>query len=359
MGTSRRSFLAAGLTAGPLFAAAKPPLRYRTLGKTGLKVTELGIGCESVSDGSVFGAALDLGVNFFDVARGYQSGNSEVQLGKALGPRRKQVVLTSRSYGDKAKALAADLDASLKALGTDYLDIWYIGSKDSPGSISAEMLEVHARAQQQGKIRFKGLSTHRLNQMVAFASRPGRFDVVMTGYNFTMGAQYDSALETLNKAGLGVVAMKVMAGGFWRRLRPGSRLPALKWALRRNWVHTTAVGMHDRDALTENLRVMAEPFTEQDQNVLAGQLGLLGPLVCRMCGQCDGACPRGLPVSDVVRFVTYAEGYGDYALGRRRFDALPVTLRTVRCQDCAECAVRCPNGVRVRERLARAQQIFA
>lgn len=359
--SSRRSFLAAGLAVPALetFQAPKPPLRYRTLGKTGLKVTELGYGCEAVSDIAVLRAGLDLGINLFDTSRSYESGNSEVLLGKALGARRKQVVLSSRSYGENRKTIAADLDASLRALGTDYLDIWYIGSKDRPGEVTDDMLEVQVQAQKQGRIRFKGLSTHRLNDMASFATGRGRFDVVLVAYNFTMGAQFDRSLDVLNKAGVGVVAMKVMAGGFWRSLRPHTRLPALKWTLRNSWVQTTAVSMRDREALTENMRVMAEPFTDRDRKLLASRLEEIGPLVCRMCGSCDGVCPRGLPVADLVRYVTYAEGYGDYRMGRSRFDALPEGVRAVRCAECSACAVQCPNGVAVRERLSRAQHIFA
>ncbi|MGD0201388.1 MAG: aldo/keto reductase [Bryobacteraceae bacterium] len=364
---TRRSFLAAGLAvpalealpAAPNPAASKAPIRYRTLGKTGLNVTELGFGCESISDPSVVEAALDRGVNFFDTSRSYQSGNAETVLGRVLGARRKEVVLTSRSYGKDRQTIAADLDASLKALRTDYLDIWYLGNKDRPGDVSGEMLEFHTLARKQGKIRFRGLSTHRLHDMLPFVTAPGRFDVVMTPYNFPMGAQFDSDLKAMNDAGLGVVAMKVMAGRFWRTIRPSSRLPALKWALRKNWIHTTAVNMRDHEALAENMRVMAEPFTPQEEKLLGSQMGYISPLVCRMCGSCDGACPRGLPVSDLVRYVMYAEGYGDYRMGRSCFDALPESLRAVRCTDCSACAVRCPNGVHVRERAARAQQIFA
>ena len=83
------------------------------------------------------------------------------------------------------------------------------------------------------------------------------------------------------------------------------------------------------------------------------------PSYCRMCGSCDGVCPKGLPVSDVLRFAMYADGYGQFTLGREQFQQLPAAARDVRCGDCAECAVRCPNGVNVAVRAARAQELFA
>ena len=78
-----------------------------------------------------------------------------------------------------------------------------------------------------------------------------------------------------------------------------------------------------------------------------------------MCGSCNGVCPKGLPVSDMVRYTMYAENYGQFALGRERFLELPRELREVRCGDCDSCSVQCPNGVRVSERLIRAQELFA
>jgi hypothetical protein len=78
-----------------------------------------------------------------------------------------------------------------------------------------------------------------------------------------------------------------------------------------------------------------------------------------MCGECEGTCPKGLPVADVLRYLTYADGYGQFALGREHFLALPETQRGVRCADCAGCAVHCPHGVDVARRLARAQSLFA
>jgi aryl-alcohol dehydrogenase-like predicted oxidoreductase len=94
------------------------------LGKTGLKVTELGFGSEAVSDVTVFERALDAGLNFFDTARSYQGGNAEQALGAALRGKRNQVILCTRSYADNARQAVLDLDSSLRALGTDYVDVW-------------------------------------------------------------------------------------------------------------------------------------------------------------------------------------------------------------------------------------------
>jgi hypothetical protein len=139
----------------------------------------------------------------------------------------------------------------------------------------------------------------------------------------------------------------------------GGMLSALKWVLRSPYVHATVPSITDMAQLDENLRAMAEPWTPADEKVLAARLDRIRPDYCSMCGACEGTCPKGLPVADLLRYLTYAEGYGQFALGRERFLELPRSLRDVRCGDCAACAVRCPQGVEVARRLDRAQQLFA
>jgi predicted aldo/keto reductase-like oxidoreductase len=103
---------------------------------------------------------------------------------------------------------------------------------------------------------------------------------------------------------------------------------------------------------------MSVPFTPADNEILAAQLQRFGPFYCRGCVRCTGTCRFGLPVPDLVRFAMYADGYGEYRLGREAFLTLPAEARAPRCAECRECTVRCPNGLRVAERTRRAQELF-
>lgn len=195
------------------------------------------------------------------------------------------------------------------------------------------------------------------------------FDVVLTVYNFTVDSKLEEAIAAVAKTGTGVVAMKIMAGGPHARRpdealnpvmqREGAMLSALKWVLHRPNISTTIPSMTDMDQLDENLRAMSEKFSPSDDKILAAHLDRIAPLYCRFCGECDGACQKGLQVADTLRILTYADGYGQFALARERFNELPLHHATVRCGDCAECTVQCPHGVRVAERIARAQELFA
>ncbi len=114
-------------------AVPQAGLKYRTLGKTGLKVTSVGFGCMITSDASVIEKAADLGINYFDTARGYQGGNNERMVGAALKARRNSITLSSKTSAPNKPGALEHLDTSLKELGTDHLDIWYLHGKGQGG----------------------------------------------------------------------------------------------------------------------------------------------------------------------------------------------------------------------------------
>jgi hypothetical protein len=134
---------------------------------------------------------------------------------------------------------------------------------------------------------------------------------------------------------------------------------ALRWDLKNQDVDTAIVGMIDMEQLEENVAAMSAPFTDADRKQLSAQLERIRPLYCRMCGACTGQCAQGLPVADVLRILTYADGYGQFPLARERYQELPARVRQARCSDCAACAIRCPNGVAVASRMQRAQELLA
>jgi uncharacterized protein len=387
-GSSRRNFLAAGV-ALPAAAAASsgypqsspqaPPRTksirevqpsFRVLGKTGLKVTTVGFGCMITSDSSVIARAIDMGVNYFDTSRDYQNGNNERMVGSALGAKRKDAILATKTDGLNTKDALAELDTSLKELKTAYVDVWYLHDKSRAADLSEGLIQALQTAKKSGKTRFTGVSVHSGHRdVIPAVIKSGQFDVLLTSYNFAMGTSIDDLIDAAVKAGMGVVAMKVMAGSFRLRdisdraraavKRPGAHLAALKWAIRNPNIATTIPSMTDMEQLEENVSAMAVPFGASDSKVLSAQLDYIRPLYCRMCGSCQGACPQGLPVSDMLRYLSYAEGYGQFSLARERFLELPETLRSVRCSGCETCSVTCPNGVKIAERLGRAQTMLA
>ena len=390
--SSRRSFLGTSLafpalasvpseTGSPAQAPAAqgrapqsaPKFTYGTLGKTGMKVTRLAFGCMVTSDQSVVERAADMGINYFDTARVYQGGNNERMVGAALKKYRDKVYISSKTPAKARKSALDSLDASLKELQTDHLDVWHLHSRSTPAEVTDDLLDAQRTAKQQGKIRFAGVSFHAGHaEMIPAMLKLNHFDVFLLSYNYTMDPSIEPLLVAARKAGVGLVAMKVMAGGakptpFYKvapdqlskLTREGAPLAALKWAMKNPNIDTTIPSIVDNEQLDENMTAMSAPFTAADGKLLAQRLEEIRPLYCRMCGHCEGQCSQGLPVADVLRFLMYAEGYGQFALGREHFKALPAELAEVRCGSCSNCTVKCPNGVQVASRLHIAQQLFA
>lgn len=376
---SRRRFLAASLCA-PIVASADKPAEpaLRTLGKTGLRVSPLGFGCMTTSDASVIERAADLGINYFDTARVYQNGNNERMVGAALKGKRKRVVISSKTPAKTRAEALTDLDTSLRELGTDYLDIWYLHNRNQTEDLNDDLFEAQQAAKKAGKIRFAGVSTHfNMPKMLEYLVDHGRTDVTLTSYNFTMQPETTRAIESARRAGMGIVSMKVLAGGLSRIQRgdrlyganpdaltrtlkqDGAMLSAIKWVLKNRSVDTAIVCMTDFEQLDENLHALSEAFNGEDEKRLSAQLASISPLYCRMCGACGGVCEKGVRVADVLRILTYAEGYGQFAMARGRFLELPEHARSAKCGECASCSIDCPNGVRVRTRIQRAQELFA
>jgi hypothetical protein len=203
--------------------------------------------------------------------------------------------------------------------------------------------------------------------MADFAIK-NKFDVVQTTYSFAIGSYYrDQAVAKLHEAGLGVIAMKVVVALSGLHLKSFDNPPkttgdgplaGIKWVLKNPAIGTTVPNMRTIPELEMNFRAMAEPYTPSDEKLIYVKNEQIRPLYCRMCYQCKGLCPKGLPVTEVLRFLAYHDFAGDYHQAAASFRGLPKDVRDVRCSDCSDCPVQCPNGVRVRERLIRTQELL-
>jgi uncharacterized protein len=375
--SSRRTFLRAGLVlpaAGfvashysDALSQAKGGVVYRALGKTGLKVSGVGCGIGLIPDPAVLVRAVDLGVNYFDTARVYEKGKSEEIAGAALRGRRNKIILASKTDALTKADVIKDMDDSLKALQTDHIDIWHLHSRDTPDSITDEAVEAQEILKRQGKTRFIGISAHDINAVVDKIVKLGKHDVVQTTYSYPIGSDRNAALHKLHEAGIGVVAMKVIVAlaGFMpsknkmRVLKNEGPLAAVKWVLLNPDISTTVPYAKNIAEVEMNFRAMTEPYTPEDEKMLFARNEEIRPLYCRMCYECKGKCPKGIPVTDELRCLAYNDFSGDFHQARENFMRLPKKIRTVHCSECSACAIQCPNGVEVRNRLIRAQDLLA
>jgi uncharacterized protein len=378
---SRRQFLQAGLAlpaAGLVSSSglesafqgrsSAPKVAYRTLGKTGLKVSGVGFGIGFVPVPEVVARAIDMGITYYDTSRDY--GESENIFSGVIKGKRDKIVIASKSGRTKKADIIEDLDTSLKVLGTDHVDIWHLHGRDNPAQIPDEAIEAMQICKKSGKTRFIGFSSHDVNNMVPFILKTGIWDVIQTTYSFPIGGRYrEQAVAKLHEAGIGVIAMKVVVALSGFNLKTVENPPArpngdgpvagIKWVLQNPGIGTTVPNMRTIPQLEMNFRAMSEPYLPADEKLLVQLNEKIRPDYCRMCYECKGECPKGLPVADMLRFLSYHDFYGDYHRAMVSYRDLSREVRDVRCRDCDTCAIQCRNGVHVQDRLIRAQQLLA
>jgi predicted aldo/keto reductase-like oxidoreductase len=142
------------------------------------------------------------------------------------------------------------------------------------------------------------------------------------------------------------------------RLKNEGPLAAVKWVLMNPAISTTVPFAKSIAEVEMNFRAMKEPYTIDDEKMLYARNEEIRSRYCRMCYECKGKCPNGVPVTDELRFLAYNDFGGNLEYAQRNFGRLSQEILSVRCRDCSSCVVECPNGVDVRNRLIRAQQLL-
>jgi len=208
-------------------------LPMRRLTRNGEKVTAYSVGgwhLGNVKDPSVaermVEMSMDMGVRFFDTARGYQSGGSEERMGRLLIPKyRDQIFVMSKSHAKTGEQAREHLELSLKALKTEQLDLWQIHTFTTPEDvdqrIESGVLDVFLEAKEQGKTRYIGFSGHQsplthLYFLKWLKDRGLELDTCQLPLN-VLDPSFESfqkqVLPVLLEREYGVIAMKTMSGG--------------------------------------------------------------------------------------------------------------------------------------------------
>jgi uncharacterized protein len=339
---------------------------YRTLGRTGLKITVVSFGAMLTPEPEVIRASLDYGVNYIDTARRYMGGKNEEIVAKAIKGYRPKLYLATKTKGETRDQIFQDMEKSLKALETDYVDVYQLHnltSKDKGRAFDPQVREALLELKKQGKIRFCGVTTHTDQAVVlnAVTDDPDKFfDTVLVGYNFKSGPELKQAIAKAAKAGIGVIAMKTQAGGYQTEAL-GAISPhqaALKWVLQDPHVTTAIPGMKDLTMLKEDLSVMGMPLTLADKRTLELYGNAIESRYCRLCSQCEGTCPKGVAISIINRSLMYAEAYGAPELARQTYREIPVQARLTQCGSCCNCVARCVRGIDISAKMAQARKIF-
>ncbi len=379
---NRRGFIRTGITGAagivalsPKLVSAAPSIQdqniiIRTLGRTGMKVPVISFGVMRADNPNLCKAAYEKGIKLFDTANGYQNGNNEIMLGNLFKdyPRNSFYLATKvkpagvdREGKPSDQTTAEDFlnkfSTSLSRLKMDYVDILYIHEIRNPEMLEYKpVINALKKLKKEGKIKYMGFSTHSNEaEVINAAAGMDTFDVILTSYNFKQAyaGELTAAIKKAGQAGIGIVAMKTMAGGGFldkektKRINPAA---ALKWALSNPDVTTAIPGMTEFDHLDVDIKLLTDlsisDSEKQDLIAASAETGLY----CTGCTKCLPVCPNKLPVNDLMRAYMYAYGYSNPKMAYSLLAELGTNANP--CSGCTECTINCTKNFNIREKIA-------
>jgi len=262
----------------------------RTLGKTGIDVTILGLGGEGIlrtfghdkEAYSLINRAIDLGISYFESARAYSG--SESYYGSALSERRNDIFLTSKSHARDRKGALAHLHETLKDMKTDHLDLWQVHDVRTLEDIETIFgpggaIEAFVEAKEKSMTRFVGITGHQDPAIIRQCIDKFDFDTVLLPVNPaepTYKSFIDEILPLANERDMGIIAMKVYCRGYAEKI-PGytDMEPFYRFALSHP-VTTAVIGCDDLQQLEENVG-FAQSFKSMGDKEMRDLKDLVAP----------------------------------------------------------------------------------
>jgi len=381
----RRRFLELGIATTGLAVGACPAgapraegrtsggMRYRPLGRTGLEVSEIAFGAHQVHNPQLMQAALDAGINTFCTSGSYLDGREEESIGqviRAIGPRRRDelVLVTGESIrpGTTRQRILTLIETSLRRLGTDHIDVYYLSEACSAADLRVEALfEAYEEARRAGKVSHLGMSGHcgGMQACLNAAIDDGRFRMLFTKYDFVSYPEVGQILHRAAERGIGTMVFKVDAGGRQQEVRDlekgglSFRQATLKWALANPDVSSVAVTITSFDRIKECTGAVGSTLTEAESEMLDRYAREMHDKYCRFCRSCERRCPHGAAVADVMRYAMYFSSYGREKDAMRLYAALPGERSAAACDGCAgPCEGACPFGRAIRAEMVAAHR---
>lgn len=380
-------------------------MNYRELGTTGLRVSEIAMGCEGFAEdecrntGRMFDAAEGLGINYFDLYT--SSPQVRASVGQALKGRREKFIIQSHICSvwqdgqykrtRKIKDVKAGMEEMLSLLQTGYIDIGMIHYCDSLADwkeiVEGPVLAYARELKEAGTIGHIGLSSH--NPQVALeAVKSGHIQVLMFSVNpcydlqparedveelwkpdnytaplVNMDPERQELYETCQRMGVGITVMKAFGGGdlLDAKLSPAGKAltvnQCLHYALTRPAVATVLAGARSVEQLEQSAAYEEAPEDEKDYALaFASFPNISWEGHCMYCSHC-APCPRYIDVASVTKFLNLARAQGSVPeTVREHYEVL--SHHAGECIRCGACETRCPFHVPVMENMKLAKEVF-
>ena len=404
--TDRRKFLQAGAiaTAAAGAASARPgvqaqdtpkapaPILTRTLGKTGVKVTVLEQGAVRGQD-RILRQAFAEGIRLFDTAKVYGTEPLFKKWFEQSPEVRKQIFLVTKDMPKAPKDLLRMVDQRLAALGTDYIDLFFVHGLGDGWKLDKtidfitgkEFRETADAIRKSGKAKFIGFSAHHKDRaaMIKAAAEAGTVDAVMLQYSpwLDKDSPLNKALDVAWNKGVGLITMKQIASASFgdtpkvnvleevKRKVPTlaeRNLTVFQGMLHAIWtderISASCVSMRNTDHIRENADAARrfEPLKTADIHQLRDAILAQGPTLCADCdGRCMAAAGTSAELGNITRYLTYHQGLGDRAHARSEYAKLSDEARDWSGADLEAAREACPSRLDFAHLLSEAEKHLA
>lgn len=387
--------------------SVKPRIKkFNILGRTGFKVSDIGIGTSRVYPVPVITALLDAGVNYIDTAERYGRGASEKSIAQAIkGRDRKSLFITTKLHlteTTSTEEIDKRFNKCLGRLETDYIDCLMIHGASSLAVLKNKNFHLAVKKlKAEGKLRFTGVSNHGtrfgrsedvMKKVLMGAIDDGRFDVLLVVYNFLKRDPGEKILEACKKKNIGVTIMKSNPVGryfdikerieqlkkegkeidtrtknYYDRLKETAsraeffikkhnlenseeiRDAALKFVLNNPNVSVLNLAFNNFDDIEKMLILSGTKLSRTEKHKLNYYAHGLSELYCRHgCGICESSCPENIPVNTIMRYNHYFDANGSEKFAMQKYAGLS-GLNSDACKKCSGiCERSCPFNVPVK-----------
>ncbi|OBR94206.1 aldo/keto reductase [Clostridium autoethanogenum] len=322
-----------------------------TLGKTGLVVSKNGFGSLPIQRISKKDAVYLLqkafynGINYFDTARAYS--DSEEKLGAAFSYIRDKITISTKTAAQNADDFWKDLEQSLKNLKTNYIDIYQFHNPafcPKPGDESG-LYDAMLEAKKQGKIRFIGITNHRL-AVAKEAIESNLYDTLQFPFCYLASDADIEIVKACKKNNMGFIAMKALSGGLITN-------SAMAYAYLAQFEHVAPIwGIQRESELDEFLSYNDNPpvLTEDMKKQIEHDRKELSGDFCRGCGYCM-PCSAGIQINDCARMSLLLRRAPQNVYLSEEWQEKMKKIED--CIHCNKCMSRCPYGLNTPELLKK------
>jgi hypothetical protein len=387
-GFSRRSLFggaaAASVVAGlPVTSALGedklPQVPRRRLGKTGRDVPILLMGGSMRFDQRFdpkLAECVRFGVNYFDVADCYAGGTSETAVGNfhTRLKNRDQLWITSKSDRHDPDGFEQTVSESLRKMKTSYVDLYFLHALKRADYLNPSIEKMAAKLKREGKIKFFGFSCHSgtVVELMNKAATLDYVDAIMFRYNFRQygDAELNRAIDACKKRDIGLIAMKTQGSeasfaDAWKKYEKTGKWTKHQAVLKAVWaderISAAVSAMKTFKILRENIAAALDKteLSRAEWEAVHRYAQATRSFACDGCDHhCNPAVDAPVQIGDTMRYLMYADVYGDVDEARRRFGQLPASARRLRGVDFTGANRACPHGVDVAQHMARATELF-